>query len=52
MKKKIDKNEIAFCIFSSVCIFLSVYVFSLLRQFKVQYGESKFLWVIFELVEE
>ena len=32
MKKKATKNDIAFHIFSSVCIFLSVYVFALLRQ--------------------
>ena len=30
MKKKINKKDIAFHIFSSVCIFLSVYVFALL----------------------
>lgn len=33
MKKRLDKKDIAFRIFSSVCIFLSVYVFSLLREF-------------------
>lgn len=32
MKRKADKKDIAFYIFSSVCIFLSVYVFALLRQ--------------------
>jgi len=32
MKKKVNKKDIAFHIFSSVCIFLSVYVFALLRQ--------------------
>ena len=32
MKKKTNKNDIAFRIFSSVCIFLSVYVFALLKQ--------------------
>ena len=32
MKKIINKEDIAFHIFSSVCIFLSVYVFALLRQ--------------------
>lgn len=31
--KKINKKDVAFRIFSSVCIFLSVYVFSSLRQF-------------------
>ena len=30
MKKKVNKKDIAFHIFSSVCIFLSVYVFALL----------------------
>ena len=33
MKKKTNKKDVAFRIFSSVCIFLSVYVFSTLRQF-------------------
>lgn len=32
MKKKVNKKDIAFHIFSSMCIFLSVYVFALLRQ--------------------
>ena len=32
MKKKINKKDIAFHVFSSVCIFLSVYVFALLRR--------------------
>lgn len=32
MKKKANKKDIAFYIFSSACIFLSVYVFALLRQ--------------------
>lgn len=32
MKKKANKKDIAFHIFSSACIFLSVYVFALLRQ--------------------
>lgn len=32
MKKKTNKKEIAFRIFSFVCILLSVYVFALLRQ--------------------
>ena len=32
MKKEANKKEIAFRIFSFVCILLSVYVFSLLRQ--------------------
>lgn len=32
MKKKTNIKDIAFRIFSFVCIFLSVYVFSLLRQ--------------------
>ena len=32
MKRKANKKDIAFHIFSSVCIFLSVYVFALLRQ--------------------
>lgn len=32
MKKKLNKKDIAFHIFSSACIFLSVYVFALLRQ--------------------
>ncbi len=32
MKKKFDKKEIAFRVFSSVCILLSVYTFELLRQ--------------------
>lgn len=32
MKKKANKKEIAFRIFSSVCILLSVYVFGLLRK--------------------
>ena len=32
MKKKVNKMDIAFNIFSSVCIFLSVYVFALLRK--------------------
>ena len=32
MKKRINKEDIAFHIFSSACIFLSVYVFALLRQ--------------------
>ena len=30
MKKKVNKKDIAFHVFSSVCIFLSVYVFALL----------------------
>ncbi len=32
MKKKTSKKDILFHIFSSLCILLSVYVFSLLRQ--------------------
>ena len=32
MNKKVNKKDIALHIFSSVCIFLSVYVFALLRQ--------------------
>lgn len=32
MKKKVNKKDIAFHIFSSVCILLSVYVFALLRK--------------------
>ena len=32
MKKKPNKKDIIFSIFSSVCILLSVYVFALLRQ--------------------
>lgn len=32
MKKKINKKDIVFRVFSSVCIFLSVYAFALLRQ--------------------
>ena len=32
MKKKANKKDIVFHIFSSACIFLSVYVFALLRQ--------------------
>jgi len=32
MKKKNNKKDIVFNIFSAVCIFLSVYVFSLLRK--------------------
>lgn len=32
MRKKINKKDIVFHIFSSVCIFLSVYVFALLRR--------------------
>ena len=32
MKKKANKKDIAFHILSSACIFLSVYVFALLRQ--------------------
>ena len=32
MRKKINKKDIVFHIFSSACIFLSVYVFALLRQ--------------------
>ena len=32
MRKKINKKDIGFHIFSSVCIFLSVYVFALLRR--------------------
>ena len=32
MKKKVNKKDIAFHVFSSVCIFLSVCVFALLRQ--------------------
>lgn len=33
MKKKTNKKDIAFRIFSLVCIILSVYVFDSLRQF-------------------
>ena len=32
MKKKVNKKDIAFGIFSTTCIFLSVYVFALLRR--------------------
>ena len=32
MKQKANKKDIAFSIFSFVCIILSVYVFALLRQ--------------------
>ena len=32
MKKKVNKKDIGFRIFSIVCILLSVYVFALLRQ--------------------
>lgn len=32
MRKKINKKDIGFHIFSSVCVFLSVYVFALLRR--------------------
>lgn len=32
MKKKVNKKDIAFRIFSSVCILLSVYTFELLRR--------------------
>ena len=32
MNKKVNKKDIALHIFSSACIFLSVYVFALLRQ--------------------
>lgn len=32
MKRKVDKKDIAFHIFSSACILLSVYVFALLSQ--------------------
>ena len=32
MKKKINKGDLAFRVFSSICIFLSICVFSLLRR--------------------
>lgn len=32
MKKKVNKKDIAFHIFSTTCILLSVYVFALLRK--------------------
>lgn len=32
MKRKANKKDIAFHIFSAACIFLSVYIFALLRQ--------------------
>lgn len=32
MKKKLNKKDIIFHIFSTVCVLLSVYVFALLRQ--------------------
>ena len=34
MKQKANKKDIAFRIFSCVCILLSVYVFALLRQLR------------------
>jgi len=36
MKKKINKKDLAFHIFSSVCILLSVYAFELLRRLTSQ----------------
>ena len=32
MKKEMNKTDILFCIFSTVCILLSVYVFASLKQ--------------------